>query len=271
MNEYRGTHHTYSSRRSNHQPLGAWKKLSFTLDSRSPDYQISVQRSFQSRHCQAFGYITSNRSIMERTFFSFPVIWFGKRCSSSWTHPKDSSQESYSHCQRHTAYNTPQRNSLERPQYGQSPGSQQRYCLSYLETIQSKTSSNQEIQTQPRQRISRETLRYRRSLLESSRQIDSLLCRREKPDSGTRTDTTITPPSAWYPRKTNSRLYTAWYNNIICSFKRARWYCNWGLPATTQTPGIYQVPADNRHENFPQSGSPSDCRQLWNPQTSHRS
>ena len=267
MNEHFRMYRTNTKRRINYKPLGERKKLSVTLGSASTDYPIGSQRTFQSCDCRAFECFPSNRSIVAGTFFSTPLIRTGERCSSPWTFSKDSSKESYCHCKRHSTYNASQCNPLERPQYGQSTGSQQEQYLANLETTQSKTSSGQNFQTQPRQTVSRETLRYCRSLSKSTRQSDCLLCRREKPDSSTRTYTTITSLTTRNSSQTNARLHASWHNDVICSIEHTRWYCYWRLYATTQTSGIYQVPATHQHKNPIRFGSSSDCGQLRDTQT----
>jgi len=130
------------------------------------------------------------------------------------------------------------------------------------------TSSGKKVQTKPRQKVSRKTLRYCWALFEPARQSTYSLCRRKKPDTSTRTYTTFTSTSSGNPCKTNTRLYPTRNDNIICSLKHARWHRNRRLHDTTQTPRIYTIFTDYRRQNSFRFGSPSDSRQLWNPQTS---
>jgi len=170
--------------------------------------------------------------------------------------------------QCHTTYHSCQCNALEHSHYGRSTAHQQRHCPSDLETIQSQTSSDQEVQTQQRQKVSRKTLRYCRPLPESSRQSYCLLRRRKKSDSSIGAHATVTTSATRHPSKTNSRLYEAWHNNTICCLKHTGRYRNRRLHAPAQTSGIYQISTDHQYENSSRLGYSPDCRQLWNPQTS---
>lgn len=271
MNEYNRTDHPYSTRRSHYQPLGTRETFSFATRATSANYPVGSQRGFQSRYCPSFGYFPANRSMMARTFFSAPLSWFRERRSSSGTDSKDSAQESYRHRQCHSADNASERDTLEYPQYGQSTESQQCDHPTYLERTQYKTSFVQNIQTQPRQTVRRETLRYSWALYESAGQVDCLLCGRKKSDPSTRTDATITAYATRYSCQTNSRLYTSWHHHVICSLKHARGHSARRLHAPPSTSGIYQIPADYRHKNSAGFGSSSDSGQLWNTQTSQSS
>ena len=266
-NEYSRTYHTYSRRKDCGNPLVARENISTAIGSTGKDYPVGISRSPQPGYSQTFKYFPSNRATVAGTFFGTQTNRFRERCSPSWTFSKDLTGKSYCYCQRHPAYNTSGCNPLEYPQYGQSTGSQQCHCPTHMERTQSKTSSGQNIQTQPRQTISGETLRYCRSLSKPTGESDCLLCRRKKPDSGTRTHSTITSPAARYSRKTNSRLCPARDHNVIRSPKHARWNCNRRLHAPAQTSGIYQVPANYQYKNSARFRSPSDRRQLWSTQT----
>src|SRR3989338_4796836 len=266
MNEHSRKNHINSNRRSKHQSLGAREKFSITLGSASENYSTVGSRSFQSRHSQAIKYFPSNCSVVARTFFSPSVTRITERRSSSRTFSKDSPQKSYCDSQCNPAYNASPCDSLEYPQYGRSTRSQQCNCPTHMERTQSKTSSGQNIQTQPRQEVSRKTLRYCGSLSESSRQSYCLLCRRKKPDSSAGTNSTLASLTPRYSCKTDSRLPASWYHHLICSLKYTRWHCHRRLHAKTQTSGIHQIPAAYQYKNPVRFRSSFDCRQLRNAQ-----
>ena len=97
-------------------------------------------------------------------------------------------------------------------------------------------------------RFLEKTLRCCWALFESSGQITCLLCGRKKPDSSAGAYTTVTSHETRYSCSTNPRLYSSWYNNTFCSIKYARWHCDRGLHATSQTSGVYQVSATHRYK-----------------------
>lgn len=97
-----------------------------------------------------------------------------------------------------------------------------------------------------------------------------LLCTQYPPMRRTGAYATITSLASRYSCKTNTRLYTAWHNNIICRLKHAGWYGNRRLHASAQTSGIYQISPAYRYKNSTRFGTSFNCRQLWNTQTSSR-
>lgn len=268
MHEYIRTNHSYSKRKNGYQSLGARKKIPSAIGTKSTDYSIGSIRNFQPRYCHSFKHLTSNRSIMARTLFIFPITWFGKRCSSSWPTTKDFSKESHSHYKCHFAYDTTGCYSLEYSQHGKSTWNQQCNGTTNMENSQSKTSFNQNIQTQQGQTFYRKTLRCCWTLSKSSRQSHSSLCGREKSNTGTRTHSTIVPYETRNSSQANTRLYTARYYNIVCGTKHARWNRDRRLHAKTQAPGIYSISTAYKHKNPARFRASFDCRQLRNTQTS---
>jgi len=268
MHEYIRTNHAYTGRRIGCQLLGEREKISSAFSPAGANHPDGIAGCFQSRHSQALGYLPSDRPVMAGAFFGSAISGVGKRRPASGTFPKDQSPESYSYSECYPAYNAFQCNSLECAHYGQIAENQRSNCLAHLETIQSETPFDQNVQAQPGQAVPGETLRYCWSLYESAGQIDCLLCGRKKPDSGIRADTALASAEARYSCKTNSRLYAPWYNDIICSIKHARRHCAGRLYATAQTSGIYQIPADYQYKDSSGSGPSPDSRQLRHTQTS---
>jgi len=86
-----------------------------------------------------------------------------------------------------------------------------------MKTIQPKAPFTQNLQTKPRQIFHREDSRRRWSLYESFGQIRSVLCRREKSNSGTRPNSAGLADEKGPLRNHDARLQTQQDNNIICS------------------------------------------------------
>ena len=268
MSEHRRTNYPYSTRRSDHQPLVAREKFSAEVNATSTNNPIGSQGCFQSRYRPSATYFPSNCSTVAGTLFSIPVARARERCSSSRSYSEDSQQRRQCYREGYVTNNTCQCYSLERSQYGQSSRDQQKQRVANLETAQSKTTPYQNVQTQPRQTIHRETSRYYRTVSQSARQSNRVLCGRKKPNSSTRTDSTIIAPAPWNSCTSNSRLRTSWDNDIICSFEYARWHCNWRLHAASQTSGVHQILTTHRCKGPSRCGAASYRRQLRNTQTS---
>ena len=268
MNEHIGTNYSFSTRKRDHKSLGAWEKYSSTTCATSTDYSISVPGSFQPSHSRRVKHIPPNRPIMAGSLSFFPIIRFRERCSSSRTLSKDFSEESYGNCKCYFAYETFRRNSLEYSQHGKNTGCQRCQRQAYMEAAQSETSSDQNVQTQPGQAVHRETSRYCWSLYEPARQSNCLLRRRKEPNSSVGTYSTIITHAARYSSPANTRLYASWHDNVICCLKYARWYCDRGLYAAPQTPGVHQISTNYQYKNSARFSPSFNCRQLWDAQTS---
>ena len=141
------------------------------------------------------------------------------------------------------------------------------WSIRSMAPIHPETSSGQNIQTQPRQTLSGETLRHRRSLSEPSRQSNGFLCGRKESDSSPGTFTAIAPPAVRCPCKTNSRLLPSWHNNFICRIEYAGWHRDRRLYAAPPAPGVHQVLTDYQRKNSIRFGPAPDCGQLRNSQT----
>ena len=268
MNEHRRVNNPYTSRRNHHRPLGEWEKHSIASCSASPNNSIGSQGAFQSRDRQPVGHLSSHHSIVAGTLLGIPATGIGNRCPSSRPYSKNKPQESNVNCKCHAANNSSRCDSLEHTQHGRSIQNQPVNGYPDMEAIQPEAPSHRNIQTQHRQTFSRKALRCRRAVYESARQINSALCGRKKPDTGTRENTPIASPETRYSRKTNPRLHSARHHNSVCSLEYAGRNSNRGLYAASQAPGIHPVPANNRHQDTDGLGSASHSRQLWNTQTS---
>lgn len=267
MNEHIRTNRSYSARRNNYKSLVAWEKFFSAACSTSTNYPIGSQRSFQPSYSQAIEDIPSHGSIMAGALSVFPLIRFREGRTSPRPVAKDISKENRYNCEYNIAYYASKCDPLEYTQYGTNKWGQSIQCYPYMETTQFKTSSHQNVQTQPRQAVCREASRHCWALSESAGQSNCFLRGRKKPDSGARTDTAVIASAAWYSRKTNPRLHASWHNNVICGIEHARRYRNWGLHAAPQAPGIHQIFTDYRCKSSCRLGSTPDRRQLWNTQT----
>ena len=177
IHEHCRTYHADSGRASDDQPVVAREKDSSALGSKSTDYSIGGTRYFQSRYRQAVECFPPHRPVMARTLFSSPVSGFGERRPSSRAVSKDFSKENNCYCQCYPPHNTAECNSLECAQYGKSSRCQSNDRSPHMARVQSQASPGQEIQTQSRQKISRETLRHCRSVPESAGQSAGFMCR----------------------------------------------------------------------------------------------
>ncbi len=63
-------------------------------------------------------------------------------------------------------------------------------------------------------------------------------------------------------------IFAARHDHSICRFEHARWNRHRRLYAASQTSGVYKVSTDPQRQNSFGFNAPSDCRQLWNTQTS---
>jgi len=170
LNEHCRTHYLDPGRASDYRPVVARETYSLTVGPKGTNHSIGGAGRLQSRYRQVFEHFSSNRSVMARTFFSSSVARFGERCSSSWTFSEDFSKENNGYCQRYPAHNTSPCDPLECAQYGKRSPCQSNDRSTHMARIQSKTSFGRKIQTQSRQKIPRETLRYCRSVPEPAGQ-----------------------------------------------------------------------------------------------------
>lgn len=263
---YSRTNYPYFQRRDDHQPVGAGEEFPVEIDAKSPDYPIGSTRNFQSRYCQPLRHIPSHCSAMAGTFSFFSAARFGKGCSAARPLAQDSSKESYRHCKCYPTYETTKRYPLEYPRYGKRARSQQRDGSTNMERAQSKTTSNQNIQTQQGQTLYRETLRCRRALSKSSRQGDSFLRRRKKPNTGAGTYSIVVSHEAGNPCQTDSRLHATRHDYIICGLKYARRNGNRRLYVKAPASGIYPISTVNQHQNPGRYRVAFNRGQLRNPQ-----
>jgi len=268
VNEHRRTNSAYSGRTDDNPALVARKEFSLASGSTSADHSIGLPGHLQSRDRQTFERLPSNGPIVERTVSGSSVTRPGKRCASAGTTPQNPSPQSYCDRTGDIKHPAPRCDSLEYAQHGEGTRSQSIYGMPHMEAVQSEAPFSQEVQTQPRQTIHREALRYRRLVSEPARQSIGPVRRREEPDSGTRTYSTGTSSAPGHSLTSDTRLSAPWHDDSIRGPEYAGWHGDRALYAPASASGIHPVSATDQYQDADRSGSTPDHRQLWNAQAS---
>ncbi len=267
MNELSRTNNSNRRRTPDVGRMVHWAELFFSPGPTRQDRLHGCRWYSQSRHCQEVASFAANSSIMASAVFIFTPDWSRKRCSSSRTQTENSSTQNRCFGRGHITQQASKCDPLEHAEHGRSSRTQPVCGDSHLAQTQLKTTPCRNIQAQSGQTIQRKTPRRGRSLSQSTGQGARALCRREESNSSTRTNSSDNAGTSGNSRTSNSRLHSSRNNNLIRSFKHARWQSHWRLHATTSASGIYPVPAIDQCQNAGRFGTASYCRQLRDAQT----
>ena len=270
MNELSRTHNVIIRRTPDVERLVQREKFSFPYGSTRSHCLHGCQWTLESRHRQRATHLTAYGSTMAATVFITSPVGSTERCAPPWSNTKNPSTQNRRGCCRHITWQACQCNPLEHAQHGRGPGIKSIHRDAYLETAQSETTFDRDIQTQQRQTFFRKTPRCGRSLSKSSRQSFDLMCRREKSNPGIRTHKTFNTDAPRYCGPSDTRLHTTWDDNFIRGFKHDRWQSHRRLHAATPTSRIYSIFAIDQCQDSNGFGPASYCRQLRNSQTCSR-
>src|SRR5437899_5574836 len=184
--EYCRTYRTLRPRSKDHRPLGAGKKLSLAPGTTGADHPDGSRWYLQPFDRSSIGNLPTYRSIVAAAFLVPSMCRLGKGCTSPGTYSENLFAENQSYCRGNSPCKAHQRDALEHTNHGQSTGRERSNGTSDMEATQSQASSGQILQTQSRPTFLRQAGRRCWPLSQSAGQVFSALCRRKKPNPGTR-------------------------------------------------------------------------------------
>ncbi len=140
---------------------------------------------------------------------------------------------------------------------GRRDGALQVLGSTCMESFWTATASTEALQTVERSLLRRESQGYRRSIPEPTGQRDGALCRREEPDSSTRTDTTDSSFGSRIRRGRHSQLYPERHDHPLCSAQHRIRQSSDSVQAQTPQQRVPSVPQAHRQER------PSYNQKVW--------
>ena len=266
--EHCGTHHTVRPGRKDYWPLVAREELPAALGTTGANHPDGSCRHVQPHDRFSTGYLSAYRPTVAAALLVHAMRWLGKGCPPPWPHSKDLFAEDQGYCRSYSSHDTFQCDTLEHTIHGRSPRCERSNDTSDLEAAQSQAPSDQILQAQSRQAFLREARRRCWSLPQSAGQVISALCRREKPNSSTRSHPTGPSVKERPLRNHDPRLQTQWHHDTLCGLEYARWESDRRLHATSSAPGVHSLSQDHRCRNAGHIRSSFDCGQLRDTQTS---
>jgi hypothetical protein len=264
----RSVHYVVCRRAFYPEYLDTCQKPSPTTGTACSDHPNGCRRITQPGHRSQDEDFAADCTALATAFFGSSATGVGKGCSSSWSYSKNSNTKN-SRCRRgDLAQEASPCDPLEYTQHGQSPRLERSNHSSDMETAQSQTSFDQNLQAQPRQTGCRKIARCGRSVSKSSGQVPGIVCRREEPNPSPRPHSAGPAHEERPLRHDDPRLQTQWHNHPLRCPQYARRQGDRRLYAAPSASRIYPFPQESRWRNPGRIGPASHHRQLRHPQAS---
>ena len=254
-------------RADNAQCLGQRTKISVTNGSTRSNCLFGCRRYFESGYCPETSNFSSYRSTLAPAVPIPSSRGAKERCPTTRQIPKNYTAENQRCCSCHSSHDPRRCDSLEHANNGQGSRFERGNRSSYMAQAQFETAPCRNLQTQSGQTLYRKIARCCRPIFESTGQSDRLLCRREESNPSIRTHTNLDASTPGRYGSSDTRLYTTRDNNVIRSFKHARWTGYRRLHASPSASRVHSVLTAYQCQDSARSGLTPDRRQLWNTQT----
>src|SRR5712692_5118258 len=242
--------------------LGPWKKSPAASGATCANHPYGGRRNIQSGDYPRDGDLSPYGAALAGALLGPSPAGSETGCAPSWPHSKNSGTKNPGCGQSDPAHNASRCDALEYASHGRIPRAQRSDDPSNMEAAQPQASLGQNLQTQPRQALHRETVRCRWPVSESSGQVPGFVRGRKEPNSGPRQDPTRPADEERPLRDHDPRLQTPWHYHLVCGPQYARWQSDRGLYATPSAPRVHSFPQENRWRNPVWACASSDRGQL---------